>query len=216
MPVCTSYPPRSSFHPLHPNYAGDLGLARQSQTGGAGQGQRSGDRGGRAAERDRPVQGYTLFDIPVPQMKLVHVYPGAEELGRVYRPHLAIHASPSRFAAALAKLKPRGPARWADQVARRPCRLSRLVGKAAAAARRGQSQSQIMIWLREHLPDDAIICNGAGNYAAWIHRFYRFRRFATQIAPICGFMGYGVPAAVAMQRLIPSAKWSPSMATAIS
>ena len=63
--------------------------------------------------------------------------------------------------------------------------------------------SQIMIWLRGHLPADAIICNGAGNYAGWIHRFYRFRQFNTQIGTICGFMGYGMPAAVAMKRLYP-------------
>ena len=61
-----------------------------------------------------------------------------------------------------------------------------------------------MIWLREHLPDDTILCNGAGNYSGWIHRFYRFRHFATQIAPISASMGYGVPAAVAMKRLHPA------------
>jgi len=60
-----------------------------------------------------------------------------------------------------------------------------------------------MVWLRENLPLDAILCNGAGNYAAWIHRFYRFRRFATHIAPTSASMGYGMPAAVAMQRLCP-------------
>ena len=60
-----------------------------------------------------------------------------------------------------------------------------------------------MIWLRGHLPADAIICNGAGNYAGWIHRFYRFRQFNTQIGTVCGFMGYGMPAAVAMKRLYP-------------
>jgi thiamine pyrophosphate-dependent acetolactate synthase large subunit-like protein len=62
---------------------------------------------------------------------------------------------------------------------------------------------EVMIWLRDHLPDDAILCNGAGNYASWIHRFFRFRHFATQIAPTSASMGYGVPAAVAMQRLHP-------------
>src|SRR6266567_3933737 len=60
-----------------------------------------------------------------------------------------------------------------------------------------------MIWLREHLPTDAILCNGAGNYSGWIHRFYRFRRPGTQMATVCGFMGYGVPAAVAMKSLYP-------------
>jgi acetolactate synthase-1/2/3 large subunit len=60
-----------------------------------------------------------------------------------------------------------------------------------------------MVWLRENLPLDTILCNGAGNYAAWIHRFYRFRRFATHIAPTSASMGYGMPSAVAMQRLYP-------------
>jgi acetolactate synthase-1/2/3 large subunit len=60
-----------------------------------------------------------------------------------------------------------------------------------------------MIWLRDHLPADAILCNGAGNYSGWIHRFYRFRLFNTQMATVCGFMGYGLPAAVAMKSLYP-------------
>ena len=60
-----------------------------------------------------------------------------------------------------------------------------------------------MVWLRGHLADDAIICNGAGNYSGWIHRFYRFRRFNTQMGTICGFMGYGMPAAVSMKALHP-------------
>src|SRR6202142_1297044 len=60
-----------------------------------------------------------------------------------------------------------------------------------------------MIWLRDHVPDNTILCNGAGNYASWIHRFYRFRQFATHIAPTSASMGYGVPAAVAMKRLHP-------------
>jgi acetolactate synthase-1/2/3 large subunit len=61
----------------------------------------------------------------------------------------------------------------------------------------------VMVWLRENLAPDAIICNGAGNYSAWIHRFFRFRRFGQQVAPVSGSMGYGVPAAVAMKRLYP-------------
>ena len=63
-----------------------------------------------------------------------------------------------------------------------------------------------MVWLRSHLPPDAIICNGAGNFAGWIHRFYRFRRFGTQLAPTSGSMGYGVPAAIAAKRLYPERK----------
>ncbi len=60
-----------------------------------------------------------------------------------------------------------------------------------------------MVWLRDNLPADAIICNGAGNYAAWIHRFFRMRRFGQHVAPTAGSMGFGVPAAVAMKRLYP-------------
>jgi acetolactate synthase-1/2/3 large subunit len=62
---------------------------------------------------------------------------------------------------------------------------------------------EIVVWLREHLPADAYISNGAGNFAAWIHRFYRFRRFGAHVGPTSGSMGYGVPAAIAMKRLHP-------------
>jgi acetolactate synthase-1/2/3 large subunit len=135
-------------------------------------------------------------------MKLVHAYPGAEDLGRVYRPHLAIHATPGAFAAALGELKPRRAPLdvvaahqdyrdWSEKPRPQPGAVN---------------LSEIMLWLRNHLPDDAILTNGAGNYSAWIHRFYRFRRFNTQMATVCGFMGYGVPAAVAMKALYPERK----------
>jgi acetolactate synthase-1/2/3 large subunit len=62
---------------------------------------------------------------------------------------------------------------------------------------------EIMVWLRDHVPTDTILCNGAGNYASWIHRFYRFREFMTHVAPTSASMGYGMPAAIAMQRLHP-------------
>jgi acetolactate synthase-1/2/3 large subunit len=144
-------------------------------------------------------QGYSLFDIPVPQFKLVHAYPGAEEIGRVWRPHLGIHTSPQAFAAALDILKPR---RAASDVA--AAHQEYLDWSEKALPQPGAvNLSEIMIWLRRHLTADAILCNGAGNYSGWIHRFYRFRCLGTQMATICGFMGYGVPAAVAMKSLYP-------------
>jgi acetolactate synthase-1/2/3 large subunit len=204
MPVMTSYRRSPLFHPLHPNYAGDLGLAPNPKLLAR---VKASDlvivAGGRLNETTS--QGYTLFDIPVPQTRLVHVYPGAEELGRIYRPALAIHASPRRFAEALAGLKPRGPARWADQVAAAHAEYLAW-GETPVPQPGAVNLSAIMIWLRENLPDNTILCNGAGNYASWIHRFYRFRQFATQIAPISASMGYGVPAAVAMQQLHPARK----------
>ena len=198
IPVCTSFRRAHHFHPFHPNYAGDLGLAANPKLVAR---VKSSDLVIAAGARlnELTSQGYSLFDIPVPQMTLVHAYPGAEELGRVYQAQLPIHASPQAFAAALAKLKPRRAAHdvraahqdyldWSEKPLPQPGPVN---------------LSEIMVWLREHLGDDAIVCNGAGNYSGWIHRFYRFRRFNTQIGTICGFMGYGMPAAVAMKAMYP-------------
>jgi acetolactate synthase-1/2/3 large subunit len=199
LPVCTTFRRGSVFDQTHPCYAGDLGigpnpklLARIKEA----------DLvimiGGRLGEL--PSQSYTLFDIPRPQTTFVHVHPGAEELGRVYSPHLAIHATPTAFTAALEKLQfaqaPAGDAKsanadyraWTDTPTEQPG---------------GVNFGAVMAWLRDNLPADAILCNGAGNYAAWIHRFFRFRRFGHHVAPASGSMGYGVPAAVAMKRLYP-------------
>jgi acetolactate synthase-1/2/3 large subunit len=63
--------------------------------------------------------------------------------------------------------------------------------------------SEIVTWLRQRLPDDAILTNGAGNYGGWVHRFFRFRRYGTQAAPTSGSMGYGLPAAIAAKLLHP-------------
>jgi acetolactate synthase-1/2/3 large subunit len=201
VPVCTSFRRAHLFDPLHPNYAGDLGLganpklvARVKQSDlviAAG-----------ARLNELTSQGYTLFDIPVPQMKLVHAYPGAEEIGRVYRPHLPIHATPQAFAAALDNLKPRRPAPDVSTAHREYLDWSENALPQPGAV----NLSEIMLWLRGHLPADAILCNGAGNYSGWIHRFFRFRRFNTQMGTVCGFMGYGVPAAVAMKGLYPERK----------
>src|SRR5678816_1997509 len=106
VPVCTSFRRAHLFDPLHPNYAGDLGLGANPKLVAR---IKASDLVIAAGARlnELTSQGYSLFDIPVPQMKLVHAYPGAEELGRVYRPHLGIHAAPPAFAAALASLEPK-------------------------------------------------------------------------------------------------------------
>ena len=204
MPVMTSYRRSPLFHPLHPNYAGDLGLAPNPKLLARVKASDLVIAVG-ARLNETTSQGYTLFDIPEPQLRLVHVYPGAEELGRVYRPYLAIHASPRRFAEALDAMAPPASAPWAEQT--RTAHDEYLAWSQTPVPQPGAvNLSAIVIWLRENLPDDTILCNGAGNYASWIHRFYRFRQFATQIAPISASMGYGVPSAVAMQLLHPARK----------
>jgi len=199
IPVCTTFRRLHLFDALHESYAGDLGIGPNPKLL---ERIKSSDLvvliGGRMGEL--PSQSYTLFDIPRPQMTFVHVHPGAEELGRVYSAHLPIHATPTAFAAALERLDvpgaPRGEAqaahadylRWTEKPTEQPGAIN---------------FGAVMVWLRDNLPADAIITNGAGNYAAWIHRFFRFRRFGQHIAPTSGSMGYGVPAAVAMKRLYP-------------
>jgi acetolactate synthase I/II/III large subunit len=198
VPVCTSFRRAHLFDSHHPNYAGDLGLGANPKLVAR---VKASDLVIAAGARlnELTSQGYTLLDIPLPQMRLVHVYPGAEEIGRVYRPHLGIHAAPQAFAAALDALKPRHAACDA-----RPAHQDYLDWSEHALPQPGAvNLSEIMIWLRAYLPPDAILCNGAGNYSGWIHRFYRFRRLGTQMATVCGFMGYGVPAAVAMKSLYP-------------
>jgi len=199
LPVCTTFRRGHLFDQTHACYAGDLGIGPNPKLL---ERVKSSDLviviGGRLGEL--PSQHYTLFDIPRPQVPFVHVHPGAEELGRVYSPQLAINATPTAFTAALETLKfaraPAGDAKaaradylaWTDKPTEQP-------GKVNFGA--------VMVWLRDNLAPDAILCNGAGNYSAWIHRFFRFRRFGQHVAPASGSMGYGVPAAVAMKRLYP-------------
>jgi acetolactate synthase-1/2/3 large subunit len=200
LPVATSYRRAPLFDALHPNYAGDLGLAPNPKLLAR---VKASDLviviGTRLSEIT--TQGYTLFDIPTPQTKLVHVYPGAEDIGRVFHPNLAILASPRGFVAALDHMQPR-VTHWTDTVS--AAHEDYLAWSATPTPQPGAvNLSEIMIWLRDHLSPDTILCNGAGNYAGWIHRFYRFRQFATHIAPTSASMGYGIPAAVAMKRLYP-------------
>lgn len=199
LPVCTTFRRLHLFDALHPSYAGDLGISPNPKLL---ERIKSADLvvliGGRMGEL--PSQGYTLFDIPRAQMTFVHVHPGAEELGRVYSAHLPIHATPTAFAAALEHLDIPGARGGQAQ----PAHADYLAWTEKPTEQPGAvNLGAVMVWLRENLPADAILCNGAGNYAAWIHRFFRFRRFGQHVAPTSGSMGYGVPAAVAMKRLYP-------------
>ncbi|HWL32100.1 MAG TPA: thiamine pyrophosphate-binding protein [Gaiellaceae bacterium] len=147
--------------------------------------------------------GYTLVEPPLPKQTLVHVHAGAEELGRVYQPTLAIHAGSPEFAAAargLSVSETQGSARRAWVEAARADHLTTLEPVASPGA---LNLSEVMAVLRERLPADAIICNGAGNFATWPHRFWPFTRFRTQLAPTSGAMGYGVPAAIAAKIIHP-------------
>ena len=128
---------------------------------------------------EMPSQSYTLFDIPEPQTKLVHVHPGAEELGRVYHPHLAINASPTAFCSALEGLQPPNEIAWRGETDTAHADYLAWTEKATKRAGRRQSRRDHGAGCATILPADAIITNGAGNFAGWIHRFYRFRKYDT-------------------------------------
>ena len=201
LPVATSFRRAALFDPDHPNYAGEIGIGPNPKLK-----ERIGSSdlvvlaGGRMAEM--PSQSYTLFDIPVPRQHLVHVHAGAEEIGRVYHPALGIHAAPTTFAAALESLQP--PARLPWSEATRAARADYLAWTCTAPPAPGAvNMAEVVLWLRENLPRDAIVTNGAGNYAIWPGRFYRYRAWGTQLAPTSGSMGYGVPAAIGAKRLHP-------------
>ena len=147
------------------------------------------------------TDGYTLVTPDHPGQLLVHVHPDANELGRVYRPDLPICADMSEFSETAAGWGDPDLVRfstgdeahgewlaWSDPKPRDGVRLD--LGPCVAA-------------MRDALPADTIICNGAGNFSGWWHRYWRYGAMPCQLAPTSGTMGYGLPAAVAASLRFP-------------
>ncbi len=203
MPVHCSFRRQMLFDHEHRCYAGDLGIGANPKLLAR---IRESDLvivvGGRLSEM--PSQSYTLFEIPAPRQRIVHVHPDAAELGRVYRPHLAINAAPDCFAAALEGLQPPAELPWAQDTATAHEEYLAWSDPSAITHPGALQMGQVVATLAKALPQDAIIANGAGNYATWVHRFWRFRSFGTQLAPTSGSMGYGVPAAIGAKRVFPN------------
>ena len=201
LPVATSFRRAALFPNAHRNYAGEIGIGPNPKLKARID---AADLvlliGGRMSEM--PSQSYTLFSIPEPRQALVHVHAGAEELGRVYNPALAINASPVAFCASLATLQPPQTIAWAG--AAKTAHMDYLAWTNAAPPAPGAMQyGQALVQLRDYLPADAIFTNGAGNFAIGVGRFLRAQRFGGQLAPNSGSMGYGLPAAIGAKRLSP-------------
>ncbi|MGL4323017.1 MAG: thiamine pyrophosphate-binding protein [Beijerinckiaceae bacterium] len=201
LPVACSFRRQMLFPGDHANYAGEIGIGPNPKLRARIE---TSDLvlliGGRMAEM--PSQSYTLFDIPYPVQPLVHVHADAEELGRVYHPMMGIHATPNGFCAALASLVPPQRIAWAQSTAE--ARADYLAWNEARPVIPGHLQmAEVMAFLRDRLPADAIVTNGAGNYATWPARFLKYRSFGAQLAPCSGSMGYGAPAAVGAKRVAP-------------
>ena len=146
-------------------------------------------------------QSYSLLGIPEPGKQLIHVHAAAEELGRVFRPSLAIQSGMPEFAVAAAALAPVAAGRWSRW--REAARAEYEAGLVPSPSGGPLDLGIIMGWLRDRLPDDAVITSDAGNFSGWPNRFLQYRRPGRQLGPTSGAMGYGVPAAVAAKLVHP-------------
>ncbi len=194
LPVSCAFRRQDAFDNTHPLYAGHVGIGADLKLI---------DRvktadplivvGPRLGEMT--TGGYELLKPLHPDQPLVHVHPSGEELNRVYAAELPIHADVTGFLEACADMPPLDSSAWADdaKAAHADYMAFTTPGPSGSAVDMGA----VMETIRDVLPDDSIVTNGAGNYAIWVHRYYRYKQPGTQLAPTSGAMGYGVPAAVA-------------------
>ncbi len=201
IPVAASFRAQDRMDNRHPLYVGHLGIGPDPKLAAR---VREADLllvvGARLGEAT--TSGYTLPVAPKAPQRLIHVYPDASELGRVYHPDLAIVSSMRPFATAVRSLPVKGDAQrksWTTSA-----RADYEAFSQSTIIPGAVQYGQIVQSLRAKLPDDTIITNGAGNYAIWVHRFWQYRRYRTQLAPTSGSMGYGVPAAVAAKLVNPT------------
>ncbi len=186
------------FDNRHPNYAGDIGIGVNPKLA-----QRVKDAdlllviGERLGEMT--TSAYTLLEVPAPKQVLIHVQSGAEELGRVYRAALPINSNYEEFVLALSRIKTPS---WKDST--KEMHSSYLEWSKPIPMPGTLHYGEVIAWLSQNLPEDAIVTNGAGNFASWLHRHFQYKGWRTQLAPTSGSMGYSVPAAVAAKIAAPA------------
>ncbi|PKO43765.1 MAG: thiamine pyrophosphate-binding protein [Betaproteobacteria bacterium HGW-Betaproteobacteria-3] len=206
LPVGNAFRFQDTFDNFHALYAGDVGIGINPKLA---ERVRQSDLilaiGPRLGEMT--TGGYTLLEAPRPRQKLVHIHASAEELNRVYQADLAINATMNAAARSLEVLTAPLTVPWlawaqachADYEAN--CVPNALPGLPGDTPQGVVDMPAIVATLQKHLPADAVLTNGAGNFASWVHRFYRHHGLAkglkTQLAPTVGSMGYGVPAGIA-------------------
>ncbi|MDE1993533.1 MAG: thiamine pyrophosphate-binding protein [Rhizobiaceae bacterium] len=200
IPTIAAFRRQDKFNNDHPCYIGEIGLGvnpvLRKTVGDSDLVILLGTRMGEVAS-----SGYEMLEVPAPRQKLIHIHAAADELGRVYTPDLSINATPLGFASMLKDLPLLKRDTWAErtETARKQYETWQVPKTVPGTFNLGEA----LIWLREYLPHEAILTNGAGNFSAWLHRFHRHRRIGTQLAPTSGSMGYGVPAAVAAKLRFP-------------
>jgi acetolactate synthase-1/2/3 large subunit len=198
LPVANAFRFQDTFDNFHPQYAGDVGIAPNPKLA-----QRVQDSdlilaiGPRLGEMT--TGGYTLLQAPRTKQTLVHIHASAEELNRVYQADLAINATMNAAARSLEVLTAPPTVAW--EAWTQACHADYLANLQPQALPGEIDMPAIIGLLQQHLPADTVVTNGAGNFASWVHRFWRFQGLAkgakTQLAPTNGAMGYGVPAGIA-------------------
>ncbi|WP_134678485.1 thiamine pyrophosphate-binding protein [Paracoccus ravus] len=198
LPVAVPFRRQGHMDNAHPSYVGDLGVGMNPALGQALQGADCilslGSRLG-----DTLTRGYELMDPTRPHARVIHVHPSPDELGHLWHPDPGLVADPREVVAGLADLP--AARRWDDWTAglRGQYEAWQIPKPTPGEVR----MEEVIRWLSENLPEDAVLTNGAGNYAAFLHRYYRFRRWGSQVAPTSGSMGYGLPAAIAAKLACP-------------
>ena len=194
LPVAVTFRRQDRIDNRHPNYAGDLGVGMNPALAK------------RLAEADCllvlgsrlgdiATDGYSVINPAAPGKTLIHIHADPDELGRVFRPDVAVAQTAPAMTGALAASIPQGLPDWSGWAAAAQSDYHSWIQLRETP---GEVQlEQVMRFLSDALPEDAITTNGAGNYAAWMHRYFRPRAYPGQLAPTSGSMGYGFPAAVA-------------------
>jgi len=200
LPVGTSFRRQDLYDNRLPNFAGDVGIgvnpALAERVKGCDLLLAIGTR-----LDEITTCGYTLIDAPRPKQKLVHVHAGAEVLGRVYEADLPIHSGMPEFAQAARRLAPADPRAWREWTKAARADYEAWLKPGPAPGR--LDLAEVMVYLRKRLPPETIVTNGAGNFAGWVHRYYPYPGFRTELAPASGSMGYGVPSAIAARLVHP-------------
>lgn len=202
IPVAAAFRSQDAFNNDHHLYIGDLGLGQNPKLS-----KRVGDCDllialGTQLE-ENVSKGYTLVNIPGPQMPLVHIHPNQNELGRVYQANLPINSGVGEFLrAATTAVRPPNSGAWAEWA--RSARADYEAFQIDPPTIGDVNMATVVKAMRKMLPDNAAVANGAGNYTVWLHRFFRYRQPKTQIAPTSGAMGYSVPAAIGAKLADPS------------
>ncbi len=204
LPVACTFRFQDLIDNAHPNYIGDVGIGINPKLAA------------RVKEADLVIaigprlgemttSGYSLLDSPVPKQRLVHIHADPEELGSVYQAELMIASGAPQACAMLAAMEPVDAGAWRHTVEEARAELAAWQAQPPVFK---DGQAPLDLWqvvqdLQATLPGDTIVTNGAGNYASWAHRFWRYGGMRTQLAPTNGAMGYGVPSGVAAKIVAP-------------